>query len=25
LELYERHGFERHHAYVNLSRPPVVD
>jgi len=20
LELYERHGFERHHAYVNLSR-----
>ena len=22
LALYERHGFERHHAYVNLSRPP---
>ena len=21
LALYERHGFERHHAYVNLSRP----
>jgi len=21
LELYERHGFERHHSYVNLSRP----
>ena len=21
LGLYERHGFERHHAYVNLSRP----
>ena len=20
LELYERHGFERHHAYVNLIR-----
>jgi N-acetylglutamate synthase len=25
LELYERHGFERHHAYVNLSRPLVAD
>ena len=22
LALYERHGFERHHAYVNLSRAP---
>jgi ribosomal protein S18 acetylase RimI-like enzyme len=21
LALYERRGFERHHAYVNLSRP----
>ncbi len=21
LALYERHGFERHHSYVNLSRP----
>jgi hypothetical protein len=25
LELYERRGFERHHAYVNLSRPVVAD
>ena len=25
LGLYERHGFERHHAYVNLSRPPDSD
>ena len=25
LALYERHGFERHHAYVNLSRPLVAD
>ncbi len=23
LALYERHGFERHHAYVNLRRPPA--
>ena len=23
LALYERHGFERHHAYVNLSRAPT--
>jgi ribosomal protein S18 acetylase RimI-like enzyme len=23
LALYERHGFERHHAYVNLSRRPA--
>ena len=22
LALYEEHGFERHHAYVNLRRPP---
>ncbi len=24
LALYERHGFERHHAYVNLSRPAAA-
>jgi len=24
LGLYERHGFERHHAYVNLSRPSAA-
>ena len=24
LALYERHGFERHHAYVNLRRPPAL-
>ncbi len=23
LALYERHGFERHHAYVNLRRAPT--
>ncbi|MFL6079310.1 MAG: GNAT family N-acetyltransferase [Ornithinibacter sp.] len=24
LALYERHGFERHHSYVNLSRPAAA-